>query len=339
MAKRGVTSFTKYTSVIDRCSIYGETFHVIDRQMPATPSSDISFYFDAPTDQPMATYQDLPPPIAGSSVIHDFSSGPILKHDTDAPVQGSSSTLPVPHPNGSEGWLPTEETQPVSNMRAGPPQDFSTVPQSLRPGVRGDSSELIQTDSEFQNVSNTPKRSNTATSKRASSLRARSRAETEGRTLDDSAFSSGAGTTGPLATAEDDDVLQARGLEAHNNLTAAQKSKISREECDYYFCAYLSAVKLTNLRRVAVTGKRLAKIIKQEAKTEKVALAVTIKELENMQLVQKNAVKVRVSHVQSVHALTISSRAERSACTGQPCQHSGYLQEKRSHISQREEEV
>ncbi len=94
----------------------------------------------------------------------------------------------------------------------------------------------IRTDSDFQSVPNTPKRSNTATSKRTSSLRARSRSETEGRILGDSAFSSGAGMTGPLATAEDDDTLHARGLEAHNNLTTAQKSKISREECKHFLC-------------------------------------------------------------------------------------------------------
>ncbi|KJA26225.1 hypothetical protein HYPSUDRAFT_132900 [Hypholoma sublateritium FD-334 SS-4] len=200
--------------------------------------------------------------------------------------------MPVPHPNGSEGWLPTEEAQPVSSMRAGPPQDFSAVPQSLQPGVRGDFNAPAQTDSDFQNVSNSPKRSNTVTSKRASSLRARSRTDTEGRTLDDSAFSSGAGLTGPLATAEDDDALQARGLEAHNNLTAAQKSKISREE--------------------SVTGKRLAKIIKQEAKTEKVSLAVAIKELENMQLVQRNAVKSE-ARAQASHASTLEAYKKKEA--------------------------
>ncbi len=46
-------------------------------------------------------------------------------------------------------------------------------------------------------------------------------------------------------------------------------------------------------RHLAVTGKRLAKMIKREAKTEKVSLSVAIKELENLQMVQKNAVKVR----------------------------------------------
>ena len=204
--------------------------------MTTTPDSEISSYFDAPADHPMAAQEELPPPIAGPSVINDFSSGPTVKQDIDAPVQESSAVFEsVPHPNGSEGWLPTEETGPVSSMRPGTPQDFTTIPQSLRPGVRGEYYTPIRADSDFQSVPNTPKRSNTAASKRTSSLRARSRSsETEGRTLGDSAFSSGAGMTGPLATAGDDETLHARGLEAHNNLTTAQKSKISRDECKHF---------------------------------------------------------------------------------------------------------
>lgn len=39
-------------------------------------------------------------------------------------------------------------------------------------------------------------------------------------------------------------------------------------------------------------GKRLAKVIKSEAKSEKQALEVAIKELADLQRMQKNAIKV-----------------------------------------------
>jgi len=49
---------------------------------------------------------------------------------------------------------------------------------------------------------------------------------------------------------------------------------------------------LIHLPRTAKSDKRLSKIIKSEAKTEKAALTIAIKELDELQKIQKNTIKV-----------------------------------------------
>ncbi|KAJ3493486.1 hypothetical protein NLJ89_g11008 [Agrocybe chaxingu] len=104
-----------------------------------------------------------------------------------------------------------------------------------------------------------------------SSSRRSAHTTSDGRVLPGSAFVNGAGTTGPFTTAPEEEDLYERGSEAHANLTPKQKSKIAKEEAKH--------------------GKRLTKIIKAEAKTEKQALALAIDELEELQKFQKSAVK------------------------------------------------
>ena len=52
-------------------------------------------------------------------------------------------------------------------------------------------------------------------------------------------------------------------------------------------------------------GKRLAKIIKEEAKSEKKALSVAITELAELQKLQKQAIKVSLPHKCLVFYLTL----------------------------------
>ncbi|KAF8959498.1 hypothetical protein BDZ97DRAFT_1667013 [Flammula alnicola] len=93
----------------------------------------------------------------------------------------------------------------------------------------------------------------------------------EGRVMPTSAFVGGAGTTGPMAFAEQDEMMASRGEEAQASLTPKQRSRVDKVE--------------------AQNGKRLSKIIRQEGKTEKQALAIAINELDDLQKFQKNAIK------------------------------------------------
>ncbi|EMD33995.1 hypothetical protein CERSUDRAFT_117516 [Gelatoporia subvermispora B] len=84
-------------------------------------------------------------------------------------------------------------------------------------------------------------------------------------------FRSGAGTVGPSATPRLDESFHARSASADAELTNKQKAKLDK---------------------VAVKdGKWMAKVIKEEAKAEKKALEEAMKELSEIQKLQKMAIK------------------------------------------------
>ncbi|KAI0719305.1 hypothetical protein C8T65DRAFT_802915 [Cerioporus squamosus] len=89
--------------------------------------------------------------------------------------------------------------------------------------------------------------------------------------LSNGSFASGPGTIGPAASADLDGSFQTRSRSADLSLTEKQKVKLSKEQIK--------------------EGKKVAKIIKAEGKAEKRALEDALKELADLQKLQKVAVK------------------------------------------------
>lgn len=105
-------------------------------------------------------------------------------------------------------------------------------------------------------------------------------------------FTTGAGTVGPAAMADlGGETFQARSAEADAVLTRGQKSRIDKNSCE---CGRCDLVDLEMLNECAVKdGKRVAKVVKEEGKAEKKALEAAIRELADIQRLQKDAIKVR----------------------------------------------
>ncbi|KAF8802472.1 hypothetical protein BYT27DRAFT_6761869 [Phlegmacium glaucopus] len=88
-------------------------------------------------------------------------------------------------------------------------------------------------------------------------------------------------TTAPAVT---DEELQNRAVSADNNLTPKQRSKIAKSE--------------------AKDGRRISKIIKQEGRTAKQALDISINELQELQKFQNSAVKTE-AHAHANHSKSL----------------------------------
>ncbi|KAF7797310.1 hypothetical protein EIP86_008505 [Pleurotus ostreatoroseus] len=86
-------------------------------------------------------------------------------------------------------------------------------------------------------------------------------------------FASGAGTIGPNAVPEggDTDIFRSRSLRADAELSKKQKHRIAKDELK--------------------ESKRVVNVIKREGKAEKKALEVAVKEMEDIQRMQKNSIK------------------------------------------------
>ncbi|EKM58345.1 uncharacterized protein PHACADRAFT_252600 [Phanerochaete carnosa HHB-10118-sp] len=100
------------------------------------------------------------------------------------------------------------------------------------------------------------------------------------------AFADGAGTVGPAVTPDpaETNLFRSRSVSAESALSNKQRLRISKEEMKQ--------------------GKRLAKVIQQEAKVEKRALESAVRELAELQKLQKYAVKEEAkTNVAYGHAL------------------------------------
>ena len=86
-------------------------------------------------------------------------------------------------------------------------------------------------------------------------------------------FASGAGTVGPSATPHLDEAFHARSQSADAGLSERQRVKLSKAQLK--------------------EGKKVAKIIKAEGKAEQKAIDEAVKELADLQKLQRAAVKVR----------------------------------------------
>jgi hypothetical protein len=96
-----------------------------------------------------------------------------------------------------------------------------------------------------------------------------------------------------------DPSLQARVASAEDELRPREKAAISKEE--RLFSSRFYIVSMAVLMRAGWiadgVGRKLSKIIKSEAKAEKAALHVALKELAEIQKLQKASIKVRPEFV------------------------------------------
>ncbi|RDX57274.1 hypothetical protein OH76DRAFT_1334815 [Lentinus brumalis] len=129
--------------------------------------------------------------------------------------------------------------------------------RSFRSGPRGSNADLEDRGS----IRTTP----SMDAGRRSALRRRR------ASLSNGSFASGPGTVGPAASADLDGAFQTRSRSAELSLTEKQKLKLSKSQIK--------------------EGKKVAKIIKAEGKAEQRALEDALKELADLQKLQKNAVK------------------------------------------------
>lgn len=87
-----------------------------------------------------------------------------------------------------------------------------------------------------------------------------------------------------------DEELQNRAVSANHNLTPKQRSRIAKSEGQSIYLEEFSVVPIKSC--LAKDGKRLSRIIKQEGITGKKALTTAIDELEELQKLQQDAMKV-----------------------------------------------
>lgn len=206
---------------------------------PPTPASGHTVYFDAMSDiSPPAT---MPPPIGNeypyNNTIPDQQSD-TTKHP-DIPHQENHSIpqekpksdmyrLSAEHPNGSEGWLPTDNA---------PTEQQSTRPVQV--AERTVSPDQQQQAQQTPSVDAGPPASYVAPKTSSSLARSASKKSTfttsEGKHITGSAFVNGAGTTGPLSTVEADEELLNRASEAETNLSPKSKAKIYKIEGEPWF--------------------------------------------------------------------------------------------------------
>ena len=233
--------------------------------IPHTPSSDLSVYFDAHQtfidnrDKSMdQSSQDFPPPVPMTYQLVDEPVGmpveepaPVKEKWDEQHIQRQDNQI-MQHPSGSEGWLPTEDVPPGQMPQ---PHHHSPVPATNVNGETSISSARIR-DRDNLDATIAAKSSAAGTStagatapapapapvpvpvpapahRRAVSLgRSGSRrsayATTDGRPIPGSAFVNGAGATGPFATAEEDEAIAARTQEAQANLTPKQRVKVAK---------------------------------------------------------------------------------------------------------------
>ncbi|KAF8896314.1 hypothetical protein BD779DRAFT_1433515 [Infundibulicybe gibba] len=186
--------------------------------------------------------------------------------DQDAPIDTSDSF----------GWLPAEGL-PTHTQESVPARKRSTLKKrSASPSVSSADSSVERND----HTRGASLSHNASVSKRSMFTNG------EGRAINGSTFINGAGTTGPNTVAEPNENMGFRAAVADVSLTPKQKSKIVKSE--------------------AKDGRRLSKIIKEEAKVEKQALNASIKELEDLQQLQKAAVK-REAKMASSHAKMVAA--------------------------------
>ena len=193
------------------------------------------------------------------------------------------------HPSGSEGWLPTEDVVPQQMPE---PRRHSLIPKRA-PSIS--SARIKDNDNLDATIAANAEAAGVAPRRAVSIGRAGSRrsgATTDTRPVPGSAFEGGAGATGPKATAEEDLAMTARNQEAQANLSEKQRSKIEKIEGDLNCTQVKFPSCLIQLPRTAKHDKRLSKIIRNEGKTEKAALAIAINELNSLQKFQTNTIKV-----------------------------------------------
>lgn len=209
-----------------------------------TPASDKSTYFDAPIahfnmstpahdlDQPIARPNGSEPvavlarepTVVGTGVSPNASpkEAQAATRDTAADAQDADDAEKVHiHPNGSQGWLPAAD-------------DDGAASQSPRFGSLLRKNGSVHSRAATNGAAGSSSRA--ASLHRAGSIGGQSTGRrsiftnSEGKAVAGSTFISGAGTTGPNASAEPDESLLNRSATANGTLTPKQRSKIAKSE-------------------------------------------------------------------------------------------------------------
>jgi hypothetical protein len=269
--------------------------------MQPTPGSEVSVYFDAPIthfhssppnnntmDQqsPRTTHNDAANmnldavngrPAGDSYVAQGLS-------DQNQNQNQQHDGMPLQH-RESLGWLPATDLPP--NHVDGDEPHEANRRQNWGP-----------TSSATSLRSAGSMRRSGSLNRRAASVRSTGRQslftnKEDGTPMDGSTFINGAGTTGPSTQPGIHDSVLERSNSVKAQLTPKQSRKVSKFD--------------------AKESKALSKIIKQESKVEKQALSVAIKELAELQTVQKVAVKREAkAHTAHHHSLTEFQKAEQA---------------------------
>ncbi|KIY67255.1 hypothetical protein CYLTODRAFT_422665 [Cylindrobasidium torrendii FP15055 ss-10] len=198
-------------------------------------------------------------------------SGP---SDTNVQIENSPVAI---HPNGSEGWLPAAD--------AGDGEEPSAI-GSPKTSVLRRNTLVNRAPSRAASTRSRGSHSRTQSIGGVSLGRKSVFSNADGRPVSGSTFINGAGTTGPSASAEADESLAERAATADGVLSAKQQSRIKKNEVK--------------------DGRRLSKVIKMEGKVERQALGLAIRELGELQKIQKDAVK-REEKAHTGHMKTISA--------------------------------
>ncbi|KAF7312443.1 DNA binding protein Ncp1 [Mycena indigotica] len=207
----------------------------------------------------------------------------------DAPIAHMSTKDTTPDAALVES--PTSETLATTNSYTNTSPN-NPVPENDE--EMAEAGDTVAAPSETSNPSPTPSSHSPKTQHarvvsvgRATSIAQRSVfTNADGRSVAGSTFINGAGTTGPNATAEPDDSLHLRAASADVALTDEQKANIAKRE--------------------SKSNKQIAKIIKSEAKVEKKALDIAVRELSELHNLQKAAVK-REEKAQSTYNKTLAT--------------------------------
>lgn len=183
----------------------------------ATPERQHTFYFDAPSPPPEVlsqmemAEQTLPPPVTEAKQADITETYP---QDSTSREPQTLTNIAVEHPNGSDGWLPTEDPEhkpephtAVAASEANSPVQPNGPPPIAAPILPVGAGDTVRSS-----------RIGSVASRRTGSIKRIS------------AFAGGAGATGPGATADVDEELENRKAEAQRNLTPKQRSKVDQEE-------------------------------------------------------------------------------------------------------------
>ncbi|KAJ7773421.1 hypothetical protein B0H16DRAFT_148897 [Mycena metata] len=252
--------------------------------MNSTPSSETSVYFDAPilhmssispTTEGVPALSVVTPPVPDAHQKPDFAAE---AHAALAAKEASPESEPISEP-------------PAAATLSDPPASTSPVPQT--DAELAESRDVVDPNGISEPKASPPSTLSPHGHGRAASLGYAPSignrsvfTNADGQTIGGSTFINGAGTTGPNATAEHNEGLHQRAASADATLSEQQKSRIAKNG--------------------AKGNKQLAKIIKTEAKVEKKALTVALKELASLQKIQKTAVK-REAKAQSVYTKTLTT--------------------------------
>lgn len=304
----------------------------------SSPDSEHSEYFDAPMMRffSQSTSKTSTPDLAAAAAEEERapsragSTLPIQADDPSAALASLSITADDYRPVNTD----SEEESPRGVQLQDPPVDSAnrknrqsddsgygsthraknmTVVEAIRSGDEPDEEDGIKPIPVVWSDTAVARRvAGDSPAKRTSSLRSfRSQPNGEGRrasgnhhrsaSLSGGSFLNGPGTVGPNSELPIDESLRQRRVAADALLTKKQKLKIGKAECMSYLnytvfvLSCLCAVK---------EGKRLGKIIKQEAKAEKKALNISMRELSEIQKTQKVAIKVRYLYVSILYAVS-----------------------------------